>query len=488
MGGWRSPFFIGIDVGTQGTRMVCLDRKGQLIEKAETAFPLSPSSRRQQDPEMWWQVIQQTLAQLIQKLQAEISIDAIKALSVTSTSGTMIPLDQNNRPLHHAIMYSDDRQKEEGRGLQHLFSNKERTYKGFNASSGLSKIVWFSNRYPEKTEKIRRWVHAADFVIGRLTGRWGMTDQTNSLKTGYDLAKDEWPKDIFSALSLDLSWFPDVLTSGTPIGAVSAEVAQATGISESTIVTAGMTDGCASQVSSGAVCPGRWNTTIGTTLVIKGVTENPISDPSRVLYNHRHPEGYWMPGGASNIGADWVTSDFPGENLDDLNEKAARLIPTNHMAYPLKQKGERFPFMSPEARGFVPAHVSAIERYTACMEGVAYIERYAYERIESLSGETVRAVYTAGGGSSSTTWLNIRSQVLDKPVYKMKYATGAVGAAILAASRTLFSSLSVAAQEMITEDAVVEPDEGLVKAYDERYHTFIDRLASKGYIRQGTVT
>src|SRR3546814_8669540 len=86
-----------------------------------------------------------------------------------------------------------------------------------------------------------------------------------------------------------------------------------------------MTDGCASQVASGAVSPGTWNTTIGTTLVVKGVTRQSLNDPEGRFYSHRHPDGYWMPGGASNTGADWV-QEFSGKQDLDLLDTAASSI------------------------------------------------------------------------------------------------------------------------------------------------------------------
>src|SRR5690606_15732905 len=151
-------------------------------------------------------------------------------------------------------------------------------------------------------------------------------------------------------------------------------------------------------------------TTIGTTLVIKGVTKDQFIDPLGRLYNHRHPMGYWMPGGAGNIGADWVTQEFTGQ-LDRLNKSAEKLIPTAYINYPLRQKGERFPFIAPHAEGFEPFGLSPEERYTANMEGVAYVERYAFEMIRELSGEEINGVYTAGGASNSDVWLKIRSHV-----------------------------------------------------------------------------
>jgi sugar (pentulose or hexulose) kinase len=230
---------------------------------------------------------------------------------------------------------------------------------------------------------------------------------------------------------------------------------------------------------------GDWNTTIGTTLVVKGVIKNEIKDREDRLYSHRHPEGYWMPGGASNTGADWVTKEFK-EDLDKLNKQAQKIIPTGHLAYPLRQQGERFPFIAPQARGFEPQHLSTEERYAANMEGVAFIERYTYEMIEQLSGEKVKAVFTAGGASNSDTWLTIRSSVLNLPIYKMKHVTGAVGAAILAASKTHFSSIMEATKALTQIEKEVYPTKELSESYDAIYKQFILALQKKGYINSKT--
>ena len=116
------------------------------------------------------------------------------------------------------------------------------------------------------------------------------------------------------------------------------------------------------------------------------------------------------------------------------------------------------------------------------MEGVAYIERLAYELIESLSGEKVTAIYTAGGGSNSDVWLRIRSSVLDKPIYKCRESSGAVGAAIAAASRTYFYTIAEAAGAMTSIEKTVMPDGGLIKRYQSGYRNFLDELKKRNYI------
>jgi len=481
----KSPYFIGVDVGTQGARIVLLDVTGEVLAQAEETFELSSASREEQSPDDWWGACCHGIRQITSQMKGLIPPDAIQAVAVTSTSGTVIPLDADHKPLHDAIMYSDQRSVKQAQQCQEAaLKHHPEGYTGFNTSSGLSKMVWYVDNFPDQAEKIALWSHAADYITGKLSGIWGITDHTNALKSGYDVDKDLWPSYLFETLPLQKKCMPEVLPSGTVIGKLEAGVAEALGLSPDIKVAVGITDGCSSQIASGAIKLGDWNTTIGTTLVVKGVTQNQLVDPLGRLYSHRHPMGYWMPGGAGNIGADWVTQEFAGR-LDQLNEKAKQLIPSRYISYPLRQKGERFPFISPHAEGFEPAGLSPEERYAANMEGVAFVEKYAYDMIRRLSGEEITGVYTAGGASNSEIWVKIRSNVLNLPIYKMKYVSGAVGAAILAASQVHFENLAEAGKSLNQIDRTVYPEEKLSRQYSAKYEAFLKIMTEKDYIKGG---
>ncbi len=478
----EKAYFIGVDLGSQGMRVTVLDNSGNIIASADEAMTLTASSRQEQNTGLWWQLCVQCMRNVMQKLEAPEK-KYIIAVAVSSTSGTVIPLGKNDQPVHNAIMYSDSRSAVQAEHCARVARAKvQRGFTGFNSSCGLPKILWYAAHFPGKAAEIKRWIHAADYITGKLSGVFGTTDYTNALKTGFDLSNLCWPEYITNELGIKKEWLQQVVPSGTVIGKVNKAAAVETGLPEHILVTAGITDGCASQVASGAMQPGEWNTTIGTTLVIKGVTKEPIVDPEGRIYNHRHPEGYWMPGGAGNIGADWVAKEFSGQ-LSDLNEAAEHLIPTGEIAYPLMQEGERFPFKASQARGFQPANLSPSSLFTAKMEGVAYVERYAYELISRLSGEKITQVFTAGGASNSDVWLRIRSAVLNIPVHKMKYVSGAVGAAIVAASQTWFNSLSTAAKVLVQTEKLIMPEKELCEKYEPLYHTFMDELRSREYIK-----
>ncbi len=105
----------------------------------------------------------------------------------------------------------------------------------------------------------------------------------------------------------------------------------------------------------------------------------------------------------------------------------------------------------------------------------------AYEMIEKLSSEKVRAVFTAGGGSSSDVWLTIRSNVLKKPIIKMKHSDGAIGAAIVAAA-SYFGSIQEAGENMLKREKEVMFEEHISEQYEEGYERFIQALKKRGVV------
>src|SRR5690606_5065000 len=203
----------------------------------------------------------------------------IKSIGVTSTSGTVIPLDKDNNPLHSAIMYSDQRSAKSSVKVKELaedFFKEEYGYTNYNSSSGLSKMVWFVENYPEEASKIQYWIHASDYITGQLCGCFNITDYTNALKSGYDVKKNEWSSYIYEKLPIKREWLQEVVPTGQALGFLKTELAEALELNSQIQVVTGLTDGCASQIASGAVEVGDWNTTIGTTMVIKGITHKEI--------------------------------------------------------------------------------------------------------------------------------------------------------------------------------------------------------------------
>ena len=466
--------FMGIDVGTQGVRCVVANERGD-IEAAHSA-PFArlniaeTSGWLEQSPEAWADALKEAVRACT---SAPDRADEIVSVSIDGTSGTIVPLDADFRPLTNGIMYNDPRAKSQAAQAHAALGSLESKlgYK-IGASFSLPRILWIRDHLPDVYAKTRVFAHQADYAAGLLTGEFCVSDDSNALKTGYDLIDRRWPEEFETKLNLDTRKLPRIVRPGTPFAHVSKHAAGEYGLPETALVVGGSTDGYASALAAGAVANGRWASIIGTTLVLKGVTERLAIDPLGACYSHRLPNGAWMPGGASNLGGRALNAVCGDRSFDEMNALAENLIPTGIRCYPLPSKGERFPFVLPDALPFYIGDVTGDRLYPAIMEGVAFGERMALERMERIGCEVGDTICTAGGACKSPLWLRIRASVLNKRLIVPASVDAAMGSCLLAASGT-FGSLEAAAGAMLRFSDPVEPDARLQSAYAEIYPEFL---------------
>lgn len=324
-----------------------------------------------------------------------------------------------------------------------------------------------------------RIVHQGDHLVSQLTGTATATDSSQALKTGLDLLTLQWPTDVFDRLGLDSGLLPPAVLPGTVLGVVSAAAAALTGLPAGTPVKAGMTDGCAAQIASGALAPGRWSTALGTTMVFKGATAEPLLDPSGAVYGHRSPDGGWLPGGASSVGAGIITRDFAGVDLDQLTRLAAGFEPAGGVTYPLAGMGERFPFVAPQAAGFsVDVPVGA--EFAAVLQSIAFVEKLAYAKLAGLGAPITGAITFSGGATANHYWNQLRSDILGRPAVVPVSAQAAVGMAILAAAEP--GLVTQTAARMVRIGRTYQPDLRRGQRFDEAYTAFVAALVERGWL------
>lgn len=483
--GVLTEFFCGVDLGTGGVRVVILDETGHLISGHSRAVASITDLRTgavEQDPEAWWNVAVGCLRESL----AHCDRNSLRSIAVSGTSGTIVPLDRRGNALRPALLYSDTRAAMAADRLNEASVGwtGRRTLR-FHASSGLSKVLWLLETEPDVVERTSVFAHSADVITGRLTGEWRITDWSHALKTGYDPAARSWPAFLTGA-GIPLGKLPRVVAPGTMLGRVTAEAAAATGLQFGLPVIAGMTDGCASQIAAGAVHLGEWSTTLGTTLVLKGVTSVPLDDPDGRIYNHRLPNGNWMPGAASNTGGTCLRP-FPPDRLEYFDAQALALTPTGCAAYPLTTRGERFPFMAAQAEGFgTPRGEPPDRQFAILLEGVAFVERLGYAVLEELGAPVGPTIWSAGGGSRSRAWLQIRADVLGREVRRSAQNAAAAGAAILAAAGVAGRDVAEVVRSMVSTECCFEPRPDVRARYDDSYSHFLEECRRRGYIRAGT--
>lgn len=486
----RSETVLGIDIGTSGVKAVAVNSRGEVVARGAASLPapVATGAGREQDAEMWWAATADALHGVLADLRAKGGDAAtVAALAVDGTSGTLVPVDADLRPLRPGLMYNDGRAIAEAAALNEAGGAVlDRLGYRFNASFALAKILWLCRHEPVIVDRTWRFLHQADVVTARLTGAVPITDASNALKTGYDIIEGRWPG-YLGGIGIDAAKLPVVVPIGATLGTVGVRAAAEFGLPQGCVVVGGMSDGTAACAASGAGAIGDMNTTLGTTVVWKVVASSMIRDPLGRLYSHRHPGGGFLPGGAGNAGGDGIRAfcaagaGDPGRLLAERERRLRPGRPTGTLTYPAPARGERFPFVDPAFEPFTSTDRADDDTlYRSCLEGIACIERWGYEVAADLGAECDGVVWTTGRGAAVDVWMQIRADFLGRRVCRATYPESAFGSALVAAMNTWFDgSWPATTQALVRVDLQCEPDPGNRAACDDQYAAFRARCAER---------
>jgi sugar (pentulose or hexulose) kinase len=219
---------------------------------------------------------------------------------------------------------------------------------------------------------------------------------------------------------------------GTPIGKVDAIAASFLGIPAGITLAAGTTDGCATFLASGASRIGEGATALGSTIVLKLLSDRPIFAPQYGIYSHRIGD-QWLAGGASNCGGKTLAALFAEDEIVALSAKLDVTQPTNLDYYPLPSQGERFPIADAQlAPRLTPRPPDDATFLQAILEGFARVEKLGYDRLAELGGPNLVSVRHAGGGARNAAWMQLRARQLGVPQTAAWSEEAAAGSARLA--------------------------------------------------------
>lgn len=431
------PIWIGVDIGTQSIRAIAVSDSGvELASHSVALNSIRAGVIHEQSPEDWLGGSFQCISAVTSKVNA----DLIKAVSISATSGTVVVVDENGDPVSPGIMYDDAR----GAEFASVANNADPDYwqrLGYSVqgSWGICEIAWLqSHGFLTAGRKV---INQPDIVTWALAGHEVASDTSHSLKSGFDLDNLVWPSKIFDALHVSAKFLPHVAVAGEIIGEVSPTASAKAGLPVGCKLVAGMTDGCAAQISAGALSAGDWNSVLGTTLVLKGASKTRLRDTTGSVYAHRAPfNAGWWPGGASSTGASAINRWLEGVAREELKFNRTQLK-DSPIFYPLAGQGERFPFVSAGAEAFAVQGVfpSVAEHgveitFAAIAKGLAFVERLCFDLLDLIGYQIDGNVSFTGGGANNADWSQLRSTILGVQIAVPNAKEGAIGMAILAAA------------------------------------------------------
>lgn len=416
---------LGIDIGTSAVRCAALDAEGALVARGAQALPppVAAGARITQDPRLWWTAAEAAIEQTLARLDTH----RVAAIAVDGTSGTLLLADAAGAPLTDGWLYADTSCTAEAARIAAIAPADSAAH---GAASPLARLLHLQAVVP----LARHVLHQADWITGLLCGRFGIADTNNVLKLGHDVRAHRWPH-WFGTLGVRSELLPHVVEPGTPIAALQPALAQRWRLRADVIVAAGTTDGVAAFLATGAHAVGDAVSSLGSTLVIKLLSDQPVFAPAYGVYSHRLGDR-WLPGGASSSGGAALLRFFDLPRIRALTPQLDPEQDTGLDYYPLPAPGERFPIADATLAPRVTPRPADDARFLqGLLEGLAGIERLAYERLAALGAPRVTRVFSVGGGAANPAWMRLRERrlaPLGVTLATPRHVDAACGAALLA--------------------------------------------------------
>lgn len=476
-------WFLGMDVGTGGTRAVIVDEKGKLVSGASSEhapFRTPHPGWAEQDPEDWWRAAQEAIRMAI--ASAPEPKQKIAALGLTGQMHGAVMLDENGAVLRPSLIWCDTRTQPECDWLHQKIGYEkliELTCNPALPNFTLTKILWVKEHEPQIFAKIRHILCPKDYVRYRLTGEFAIDVQEASGTLLLDVTHRRWSREVAEAAGIPMEWLPKVYESPEVCARISEKAAGLTGIAAGTPVVAGAGDQGAGAVGMGILQPGSVSATIGTSGVVFAATAKPTKDPKGRLHTFCHAvPGVWHVMGvtqSAGLSFNWLRNTFfSTESYDDLTAAAAKVkAGSDGLEWAPYLLGERTPHLDPEVRaafaGISTIHTAA-HFVRAVLEGVAYSLQDTFSLFAEL-GIPVSGIRLGGGGARGPLWRQIQAGVYGHAVEVLTAEEGgAFGCALMAGvGAGHWQNLDQACGQAIEVAQRIEPIPQDVAAYKAGY-------------------
>ena len=481
--------FLGLDVGTGGSRAVVIDIAGRIAAAATVEhqpFISRHTGWAEQDPCDWWRASEAAIRAVLMEVEPQ----SIKAIGLSGQMHGSVLLDKSDEALRPAIIWCDQRTSDqcltitETVGAQHLI---ELTCNPALTGFTLPKMLWVREHEPEVWQQTRAVLLPKDYVRLRLSGdkATDVADASGTLL--FDVSARKWSREMLSATGVDEKLLPDVYESPQVTGTISAAGNQATGLPKGTPIVAGAGDQAAGAVGMGIVRAGTVSVTIGTSGVVFAASDKPSLDPKGRVHTFCHalPNRWHVMGVTQGAGLSlrWFREQF-GAGADDGRDPYERLIDeaaqvpagADGLLWAPYLMGERTPHLDPKARaalvGLTASHTRA-HVVRALLEGVAFSLRDTLEIFREMK-VPVNEIRLGGGGARSKLWRQIQADVYGREVTTVKAEEGAAyGAAMLAGvGAGAWPSVEAACDALVCVADRVNQDRDAATLLEKQYARF----------------
>ena len=481
-------YLIGLDVGTSAVKALLVTGEGAIVGSFTVEYPFfSPQPGWiEQNPEDMWRASAEAVRGVLDKYS--VSPEDVAGLGLSGQMHSSVVLDEKYEVIRPAILWNDVRTTAQCRSIEAAVGMEvlqEEVCNPVLEGFTLPKVVWLKENEPENYAKLSWLVLPKDYVRFRLTGNVAMEVSDAAGMLMMNVRQRVWSRPILDSLDISPDILPPIVGSSEVAGTITAEAAEATGLTPGTPVVGGGADNACGAVGSGVVVAGRGMVSLGTSGVVLAHLAKPkvVTEGTVHMFNSCVPGEFYMMGVTLSAGLSlsWLRSRLGLEDVSyDVMTKAAESVPpgSRGLVFLPYLTGERTPHGDGNARGSFVGLSATHEQgdlIRAVMEGVAFGFCDSVELLRSAgwNGTSLRAL---GGGARSPLWKKIIASATGLTLDEINIDEGpALGAAILAGVGTgIYGSVREASDAIIKVERSVEPDEEWRKVYTELYQVYKD--------------
>jgi xylulokinase len=491
-------FILAHDLGTSGNKAALFSLDGKLGASCLHEYPTQYPGQNQveQNPDDFWKAVCLSTRKLLE--EARVSAADIAAVCFSGQMMGCLLVDEEGKPLRPMIIWADTRagvqeaEMEKRIGMQYVYRT---TGHRISASYSAAKLLWVRDNEYEVYRRAHKMLHAKDYIIYKLTGKF-VTDYSDASGTNlFDLVNKIWDKNILDTLGISPDLLPEPHPSTDNAGGITPEAARETGLLEGTPVIIGGGDGSCACVGAGVVSEGSAYNVLGSSSWISLASGAPVYDPDLRTFTWVHldpslytPCGTMQAAGYSYTGykhtlcrdelsAAAKTGENPYRLIDDGVSGA---VPgAGGLLYLPYLLGERSPRWNHEARGaFVGLSITTskgdISR--AVLEGVGFNLKIILGILEQgvAAKDSIGKIIMIGGGAKGSVWLQTLADIWQKPLVVPAYTEEAtsLGAAVCGGVGIgAFKDFSVIRQ-FNAPVKIITPNAALASLYEELFGIF----------------
>ena len=428
--------FLGVDCGTQSTKVVLRDpATGEIVAVGRAPHELveRDDGTREQDPAWWIAALRIAARDALRGERFEIG-----GIGVSGQQHGLVCLDQSDRPVRAAKLWNDTTTAAQCDELMRKLGGPSRVLDliGNDILPGYTapKVAWLIAHEPDSYGRTTRMCLPHDYLNLWLTGQF-VTEPGDASGTAYfDVRARRYRDEVLAAIDDRRDWkraLPPIAPSISVVGTLRREAAEALAMDAGIPVSAGGGDNMCAAIGCDIVAAGPVAVSLGTSGTVFAYRAEPAVDPLGEAAAFCDSTAGWLPLAATlncTSATEWARRLF-GMSHAEVDAAVAERGASAPVFLPYLS-GERTP-NRPHAAGVLaglrPDHGrDAIVR--AVVKGVTFGLAYAMEALRR-AGVAPAEVTLIGGGAASDAWAQLCADVFDLPVVRPSIGEAAASGA-----------------------------------------------------------